>query len=214
MNFKSICLALACAATTLPAHAANIFSTKYDSYISLSSGRSNSPGTCTYILVNGASCSEKDTVYRVAYGHQFTSNWGIEVGYGDFGRASEKGTLPATPSGVPGSGPIPYTWEWSAIGWEVAGTGTLHLGDSLSITGKLGVLSADIGSEVVVTTSTNEIWHSVARDTSTNISRGLGIRYDFNKDFALRLQHESFGELGKNSKIKTTTTYLGFLLKF
>ncbi len=214
MNFKAWCLALFCVSLAAPVAAADNFTTKYNSHLILNIGQSNAPGTCAFLYTSGAACSEKGKVFRLGYGYNFTRNWGIEVSYGDFGRASEKNTLPATPAGVPGSGPIPYTWEWSAIGWELAGTGTLHFGDSFSLTGKLGVLRANTGTELMVTTSTNEQWHAVSHDVSNNTSAGLGIRYDFNRDFALRVQYDSFGKLGELSKIKTSAVYGGVLLKF
>ncbi|MEW5904029.1 MAG: outer membrane beta-barrel protein [Pseudomonadota bacterium] len=214
MDLQKIWLTWACVAICHPAYATDLFTTKYNSYISVSGGRSSAPGTCTYLITAGANCSEKGTVVRLGYGYQLNRYLGFEISHGDFGTASEKGTLPSTPAGVPGSGPIPYRWEWTAIGWEVAATATLHLGESLSLTGKIGVFRADVGSEIIVTTSTNEIWHSVSRTTNNNTSRGLGIRYDFNRDFALRLQYENFGELGSSSKSKTAATYCGILLKF
>lgn len=214
MHAKALCLTLICLAITPTAVAADKFTTKYHSYISLNTGRSNAPGTCAYLYAAGATCSEKGTVFRLGYGYQFTDNWGLEVSYGDFGRAKEKGILPSTPSGVPGSGPIPYTWEWGGEGWEIAGTGTLRFGDSLSLTGKLGVLRANLGTEIIVTTSTNEIWHAVTHDASSSVSKGLGIRYDFNRDVALRLKYEDYGKLGSTTKIKTSAVHMDLLLKF
>jgi len=214
MQPKIWCIALVCVSLSQPAIAENIFSTQYNSYISFDAGQSKAPGTCDFLFASGSTCSEKGAVFRLGYGYQFTPTWGTEISYGDFGRASESGILPATPPGVPGSGPIPYTWDWSAIGWELAGTGTLHLGDSLFVTGKLGILRANTGSEIIVTTSTNEIWHAVTHDVSNNISKGISIRYDFNRDFALRLQYTDYGELGEVSKIKTSAINLGLLLKF
>ncbi|MDD4912669.1 MAG: outer membrane beta-barrel protein [Sideroxydans sp.] len=199
---------------TLSAHAANRTTSKYSSYISVNAGLSNSVGTCASSYSTNATCSEKDKVYRLGYGYHFTPNWGLEISYGDFGQAREWGTLAATPSGVPGSGPIPYVRTWGAIGWEIAGSGTLHISDALSLTGKLGVLNSNAGTEISVITSTNEKWHAVVHEYNNSVSSGLGLRYDFNQDFALRLQHESFGKLGTSSKIKVSTTWAGLLLKF
>lgn len=214
MNRIACCLILISATGVQTASAADIFTTKYNSYVSLNTGRSSAPGTCAYLYAAGASCSEKGTTFRLGYGYQFNRYLALEVSYGDFGTAKEQGILPSTPAGVPGSGPIPYTWEWTAIGWEVAGTATLPLGDSLSLTGKIGALRADVGSEVIVTTSTNEIWHAVTRSTSSNLSKGISLRYEINRDFALRLQYQDFGELGDPSKIRTKAASLDILLKF
>ncbi|GAB4416389.1 MAG: hypothetical protein OHK0054_06770 [Sideroxydans sp.] len=107
MHAKALCLTLICLAITPTAVAADKFATKYSSYISLNTGRSNAPGTCTYLYATGATCSEKGTVFRLGYGYQFTNNWGLEVSYGDFGRAKEKGILPTTPPRRTGKRPHP-----------------------------------------------------------------------------------------------------------
>lgn len=214
MAFNRFWVAFIIFSLALPAHAANRNTNKQNSYIAINAGLSNSAGTCASSLSTNATCNEKDKVYRLGYGYRFTPNWGMEISYGDFGQAREWGTLAATPAGVPGSGPIPYVWTWGAIGWEIAGTGTLHISDSLSLTGKLGVLNSNAGTEISVITSTNEKWHAVSHEYSNSVSSGLGLQYDFNQDFALRLQHENFGKLGTASKIKVSTTWAGLLLKF
>lgn len=214
MAFNKWCLVFSCFLISLPAHAANRTQSKHNSYILINAGISNSPGTCASTLVANATCSDKGRVYRLGYGYHFTPNWGFEVSYGDFGQAKERGTLPATPLGVPGSGPIPYSWTWGSMGWEIAGTGTLHISDSLSLTGKAGILNSDAGTELSVTTSTNEIWHSVSHEYNNSVSSGLSLQYDINQDFALRLQYENYGKLGKVSKIKVSTAWAGLLLKF
>lgn len=214
MAFDRLWVSIVIFTLALPAHAANRNANKHNSYILINAGLSNSVGTCATSYSANATCSEKDKGYRFGYGYRFTPNWGLEISYGDFGQAREWGTLAATPAGVPGSGPIPYVWTWGSIGWEIAGTGTLHISDSLSLTGKLGVLNSNAGTEISVTTSTNEIWHAVAHEYNNSVSSGLGLQYDFNQDFALRLQHENFGKLGTTSKIKVSTTWAGLLLKF
>jgi hypothetical protein len=150
----------------------------------------------------------------MAYGYHFNPVWGMEISYGNFGKAKETGTLPSTPPGVPGSGPIPYTWSWDAIGWEVAGTGTLHMGNSYSLIGKLGVIRANIGNEIMVTTSTNEAWHSVTHDATTKISSSIGAQYDFNRDYAFRFQYEYFGKIGSTTQIKVSSASACMVLKF
>ncbi|GAB4123577.1 MAG: hypothetical protein Fur0040_04980 [Sideroxydans sp.] len=65
-----------------------------------------------------------------------------------------------------------------------------------------------------MTTSTNEIWHAVTHDASNSVSKGLGIRYDFNRDLALRLKYEDYGKLGSTTKIKTSAVHMDLLLKF
>lgn len=214
MALNKWCLALICFSIAQSVHAAKQTQNKYNSYISINAGQSNSLGTCASSYSTVSSCSEKGRVYRIGYGYNFTPYWGLEVSYGDFGQAKEQGILASTPSGVPGTGPIPYVWTWGAIGWEIAGTGKIRISNSLALTGKIGIFSSDAGTELSVTTSTNEKWHAVSHKYENSVSSGLGLQYDFNHDFALRLQHENFGNLGKTSKIKVSTTWAEILLKF
>lgn len=213
VRFKTLAPALACVLISLPAMADESINL-HQSYISLSAGKSNSPGTCATSYAPGATCSEKGNVYRLGYGYHFTPAWGMEISYGDFGNAKEDGVLAATPPGVPGSGPVPYVWTWEAIGWEIAATGTLHFGKALSLIGKLGFLHANVGQELIVTTTGYGQWHAVEHENSNNISTSIGAQYDFNQDFALRLQYNKFGKLGNVSKIDVNATYASVILKF
>ena len=212
IRFKTLWLALVCYSFSLPAMADN-FSSPHNSYISLNAGRSKSVNTCASPFSTGANCSENGKVYRIAYGYHFTPTWGMEVSYGDFGNAEERGVIP-TPAGVPGSGLIPYVWTWEAVGWELAATGTLHFGDSISLIGKVGYVRASAGQEIIVTTSTNELWHAVAHEANNSTSAGIGVQYDFNRSYALHVKYEYFGKLGDLSKVKTSATAACLVLKF
>ncbi|MDO8312584.1 MAG: outer membrane beta-barrel protein [Sideroxyarcus sp.] len=213
MRCKVWALTIICGSFALPAMADEALNS-HNSYISISAGKSSSPGTCASSSAPGATCSEKGNVYRLGYGYHFTPNWGMEISYGDFGQAKEEGVYALPPPGVPGGGPVPYVWTWDAIGWEVAATGTLHFGNSLSLIGKLGFLRANVGQEYIINTTTNEVWHAVLHEASNNISSSVGAQYDFNEDFALRIQHDRFGKLGNLSKINVSATSASAILKF
>ena len=212
MRFKSWALAIIGLSLAFPAMSEDMLSS-HNSYLAINAGKSSSPGSCATTFIPGGTCSEKSTVFRLGYGYHFTPTWGVELSYGDFGQAKSNGMM-ATPPGVPGSGQIPYDWTWDAVGWEVAATGALHFGDSISMVGKLGYVLATVGQEAIITTSTNEIWHAVTHENSHGFSAGIGAQYDLNRDYALRIQYENFGKLGSTSKIKVSATSLGFLLKF
>lgn len=212
-RIKAWALSMFCCASVSPALAQD-FLNPTNAYVSVNAGLSKSKDTCTTTLYAGASCSENGVVYRLAYGYNFTPTWGMELSYGDFGVVKEKGTMPSTPIGVPGSGPIPYEMTWDAVGFELAGTVTLYLGDSFSLIAKVGAYHAMTGLEIEVITSTNELWHAVAHEDSSGTSVGLAAQYDFNRDFALRLQYQNFGEIGSTSKVKVSAATAGLVLKF
>jgi hypothetical protein len=213
IHFKTLALTLIFSAFSLAAMAEEV-SNGYNSYLSLSAGKSRSTGACATTYAPDANCSDKSSVYRLGFGHHFTPTWGMEISYGDFGRAKEEGIDAAPPSDVPGGGPIPYVWTFEAVGWEIAATGTMHMGKSFSLIGKLGFLHAEVGQEIIWTTISNGLWHSVEHENSNNISTGVGAQYDFNQDFALRIQYDKYGKLGKLSKIDVSAASARVILKF
>jgi OOP family OmpA-OmpF porin len=214
-RFKEWALALICFTFASPVLADDLLNTT-NSYVAVNAGMSKSEDTCTYTYVAGATCSENSKIYRIAYGYNFTPAWGMEISYGDFGVAKEEGTFPDTPAGITPyeATPTPYVWTWDAVGWEIAGTGTLHLGDSFSLIGKLGVYHAQTGSELMVTTQTSGLWHAVSHEDSTGTSAGISAQYDINRDFAMRIQYQNFGKIGTVTKTKVSAATAGIVLKF
>lgn len=217
IRFITSLLAILAYSASLPVAADDLFTdhvgSTRNSYISLSTGYAKAKDSCAYTYTAGASCTENGQVSRIAYGYNFTRTWGMEISYGEFGKAKETGIM-LTPAGVPGSGMIPYDWRWTAVGWEIAATGALHLGKSFSLLGKLGFLRANVGQELRVNASNGELWHSVMHEDSNSASATVGGQYDFNNDYACRIQYEYIGKLGSVSKIKTSAVLAGFLLKF
>jgi hypothetical protein len=229
IRLRTWVLTLVCYSFSLPVMAndltydnsiASDFHRYYNSHISLNIGQSRTLGTCATTLAEGASCKESGGNFRIAYGHHFTPAWGMEISYGDFGKGHENGVFPATPPLPDAEGSTPYTWKWDAIGWEIAGTGSLFIGKSFSLVGKVGFLRANIGQEIIYThvidgsADSGVPFHRVAHDASNNLSAGIGAQYDFNRDYAARLQFEYFGKLGSVTKIKTGALSACILLKF
>lgn len=215
MRFKTWILTLTCCTFASPAIAYDPLNPT-NSYVSLSAGISKSKDTCTTTYVAGATCSENGKVYRIGYGYNFTKTWGMEISYGDFGVAKEEGTFPDTPPGVTPyeATPTPYVWTWDAVGWEIAGTGTLYFGKSFSLIGKLGVYHAQTGEELMVTTQTSGLWHAVSHDDSTGFSGSIGAQYDINRDFGVRVQYQNYGKVGKISKTQVSSASAAIMLKF
>lgn len=138
----------------------------------------------------------------------------MEVSYGDFGRAEAHGVYSTPPPPIPGVGPLPYVWNWDAVGREIAATGTLHLGDSISLIGKAGFVRAFVGQEVRLTDSFGTPWHAVTHEDNNSTSNSISIQYDFNRDYGLRLQYANFGKLGSVNKIKVSAATADIVLKF
>ena len=217
IRFKTWASGLICCSISLPAMVmAEDFHTPYNSYITLDRGQSRTPGTCSNTYQAGAYCHEGGGNYRIAFGHHFTEAWGMEISYGDFGRAVEQGVFPTPPPATPpaAAGPAAYTWRWEAGGWELAATGTLPVWKSLSVIGKLGVLRANTQSETVFQDSAGTWYNSAVHDYSNNVSGGIAAQWDFNRDYAARVLFEYYGKLGDLSKINSSVFAACLVLKF
>lgn len=201
------------------------------SYVLLSAGRSNTPMACNASerwLVD-STCNSKGTIYRVGYGYNITSFWAMELSYGDFAYAREDGWDPAPPlvvtGGVPPPSPVRYYRTWSAIGWEIATVGTLHLGEHLSLHAKAGWLRAHVEEEVwfypTSGTTAGELWHGNYKASNNTASVSGGAQFDFNRDVGLRLQVNRYNKLpgthqldATTNKFKTTSVLASLVLKF
>lgn len=122
-----------------------------------------------------AGCKDNSGAFRVALGYQFVPMMGGEVSYGYYGKAS------LGPAG-----------DWKASGFAISGIGALPVGNGFSLTAKLGLAATTLDNTAAGRST-----------TSTNLAYGIGGRFDFNRDIALRIQYESLGDVG-NSTTGTT----------
>lgn len=134
------------------------------SYIGLNAGESD------FSLGNGTGVfgSERhDTVYNVYVGNYFSNNFGLELGYTDFGRVNRAGG------------------RTKADGINVSLVGKLPLGDSFNLLGKVGTtygrteVSSAPGSGVVAGDESAFGW-----------SYGVGAEYNFNPQWSAVLQYD------------------------
>jgi len=144
-------------------------------------GQTTGSNLCT----GAVGCKDTAGALRVALGYQFVPQMGAEISYGAYGKAS-LGTLGGTVMG-----------DWKASGFALSGIGALPLGNGFSLTAKLGIASTKL-----------DISGTGRSATSTNLAYGVGARYDFNRDVAMRLQYETLGDVGDSN---TGTTKLNLL---
>jgi OOP family OmpA-OmpF porin len=132
----------------------------------------------------GAGNETTATGFKLYGGYDFTSNWGVEVGYNDLGNNySLRGSSGATP--------------WSSGGghahsWYVAGVGTLPLSKGLSIFAKLGLTANRIADGWTVTAAGSNM--NVGFQSVIEPIYGAGASYAFNKNWAARLEYEDYNK--------------------
>jgi OmpA-OmpF porin, OOP family len=105
-----------------------------------------------------ASCDDKDTAWKVFGGYQINRTFGVELGYANLGEIT-----------VPGAGA-----EVTAI--ELLGIAAIPVGP-VSLYGKLGFARGKVKGTGAL---------GGVSDTSTDLTYGIGVQYDFTKQLGIR----------------------------
>lgn len=122
----------------------------------------------------GLACDTKDTAWKILGGYQVNRNFAVEFGYTNLGELS-----------VSGAG-ARITLETTA--WEVVGLGSFPVANQFSIYGKLGFYrgEADVSSNVAGGSGSRN---------STDLTYGLGARYDFSRNLGMRVEWQRYGKV-------------------
>ncbi len=157
------------------------------SYIGLNVGQSDySLGSGTNVFPS----DQKDTAYGISAGSYFSPNFGLEVGYTDFGKATRGGG------------------ETEAMGFNVSLLGRLPLSPQFNLLGKLGTtygrteVSSRPGSGI-----------TAGKEDGFGISYGIGAEYSFTPQVSAVLQYDEhdlkFAGSGRD-RISATTVGLRY----
>ena len=160
-------------------------------YAGAAFGQARTDGVCDLVAgFAGVSCDEKDTAWKIFGGYQVNRNFSVELGYASFGEATVTG-----PGGT-------ATVEGTAF--DLVAVGSLPLADRFSVYGKLGLYRADF--EVRNTLGFSE-------DASENgLTFGVGLRFDFTRNLAARLEWQRYQELGDDLDVSMMS--VGVLFRF
>ncbi len=161
--------------------------------------------------VTAAPDKTRDTGFKFYGGHQFTPNWGVEVGVAELGRDY---SARITVSGAPAR-----TQSGSLSTQYVAATATLPVGKRFSLFGKIGLAANQFSSH---TSCAAFICVQLRSENRTSPMFGVGIQYRLAQKLGLRLEYEDYGEMtgdgvwgaGSSGAIKGNSWYLGAQLMF
>lgn len=136
-------------------------------------------------LPQGGAAANRGAAWKLLAGYQFSQSFGLEAAYGDLGRYGFA-------SGVPG---LSATGDVRMRAWSLAGTSSLALGKSWSVTGKLGVGNklAELGRVSGPLAASPWGVQGVGR---SDLLLGLGLGYSVGRGFGLRFDYENFGGVG------------------
>ncbi|TXF13029.1 outer membrane beta-barrel protein [Pelomicrobium methylotrophicum] len=164
-------------------------------YIGASLGQSKINDVCDGIV---GTCDDKDTGWKIFGGYQFNRYFAVEGGYVDFGKA----TATDVSLGTPISG--------DAEGWGLFATGlaALPINEQFGVFAKAGLAYTKADVTVVVGGV------SVSDDDSgTDLVYGVGAKFDFTKNFGMRVEFERFKDVG-NSDSDVDLLSAGLVYKF
>jgi OOP family OmpA-OmpF porin len=167
-------------------------------YIGATIGQSKVKEWCDG-LGPGVSCSDTGTAWRVLGGYQVNRNFAAELGYHDLGS-------------VDASDPSASV-KAEANAWELVALGQWPFTNQFSVYGKAGLYRGEVKASATVpgfgSGSTSE--------TNTDITYGVGVRFDLNRNLALRGEWQRYTNMGDNATIGESDVdvlSLGVLWKF
>ena len=179
-KFSGICMAVAALALSATVHAQSTGTTGSMSssggssasgsswyapaggYIGFNAGRSDFGGGCGIRAFN---CEDNDTAYSLYGGSLLNSNFGLELGYTDFGRIARGGGTTR------------------AHGINLSAVGQYPLTQSFSVFGKLG---ANYGRTEVTSVAGSGV--AAGKESGFASTYGLGVNFDITQQLAAVVQ--------------------------
>ena len=158
-------------------------------YIGASVGRAESE-----LDTNGRSLKDRDTGYKLNAGFDFTKNFGVEVGYGDFGKPS-----------ISGSG---ITVSAKPRSYYLAGTVTYPFDEQFSVFAKAGVTRNRTKVSATGSGST--------KYRNTDAILGVGAAYNVAKNMAVVIEYDNVGKTidEPGISLKSDMVSIGLRYKF
>jgi OOP family OmpA-OmpF porin len=143
-------------------------------------GQARAKTGCPEAFIPGFTCDDSGSAWRVFGGYQFNPYIGYEVGYADFRKVTEQSSAGVT-----------ATFDANAI--DIVFVGTIPFSQQFSLFGKIGVFRWDLDVTVTGTASgTNNA-------KGKNMTYGFGAKYNFTRNFALRLERQRYLDVGEES---------------
>lgn len=154
-------------------------------YAGASVGQSKAKGIICDLDIT-CSSDDTDTGWKIYGGYQFNPNGAVEFGYVDLGKVKASGT-----DSFLGAASI----DWEASGFTAALVGSLPVGQNFGLMGKLGLFHWDLDAN-----ASSSVFGSGSDTASgTDLTYGLGLKYDFSKTVGVRAEWERFKDVGDDN---------------
>ncbi len=168
----------------------------------INNNKSKLDNALTSLGYTGFASSENNVaVYNLNAGYQFNKNFALEGGY----IASSHQNYSASGGNLPGT----VTDSASVTGFDLSAVGILPLTGQFSLLGKLGV--ADMQNSATVTVAGLPSSSSASK---TDLTYGLGAKYDFTDAVSMRLDWNSYNIGNSTSSTRYNVLGVGVGYKF
>ena len=122
--------------------------------------------------------SRNETAASLAYGFSIDKNFGVELGYINFGKDKESDGY--------------FSESLQRQAFYIAGVGSLPVTDTFSVFAKLGIAANRYEYNV-----SGLGFSESEKITKTKPMAGLGVAYNFTKEVAGTLEYQYFGKMGE-----------------
>lgn len=146
-------------------------------YLGGSIGEAEMKDWCNGVTVG---CDKKDSTWRLFGGYQINRHFGVELGYADLGEVSISG--PAVSASA------------EATAWDLVGVASIPFG-RFAAYGKLGAYRGEVDASTTVAAFGFSRVGS-ASETNNDITYGLGLKYDFTRNFSVRGEWQRYSNVG------------------
>ena len=168
-------------------------------YVGASAGQSKAKDSCPNSIPVGVSCDDTSGAYGVFGGYQFNKYLGAELGYTDLGEVTASG--------------LGTTETIKVKGIELLGVGTFPINPQFEVYGKVGVFFWDLKDSCAGTLC----GFSSQSDTGTDLTYGLGAKFNFTKNVGVRVQYQRYKDIGNEAttgKDDVDVISVGVVFKF
>ena len=159
----------------------------YPYYMSINSGASKVTDRCNN-LAAGITCKDTSLAYSVDGGYKANQYFGIELTFAIYGSPKSNGAVPGTTSTLEVADEI--------SGFRLSGTADIPLTDSFALTGRLGYAQTNVNVISIVSPGPSIPNYSAPSNT---LAYGAGLKYSFNKTYALHIKYDNIGEIGDDT---------------
>jgi OmpA-OmpF porin, OOP family len=123
---------------------------------------------------SGLSCDDSDLGWKIFGGYQFSPNFAAEVAYTDLGETKFSDPTDSV--------------TFRPTAWEAVAIGMYPFPEGFTLYGKLGLYRAE--------TKLDSTFGFSEKDSTNDVTFGFGGRYDFNRNFAVRVEWQRYADVG------------------